>query len=389
MTVRSGLDALDAPMVQGKRLGLVTNQTGVDCNLRRSAEVITALGGKIAAIFGPEHGYYGLEQDALPVTGQEFDCFSGAPMYSLYRQHDYELGSVTDPFAPPSGSLEGLDALIFDIQDVGTRYYTYPTTLGILMEQVALPLLVIDRPNPLSGAIVEGPLLEEQFSSFVGRYPLPVRHGLTIGEWAFLVNALYLKSKAQLALVRMKGWQRGMLFADTGLPWVMPSPNLPTPDTALLYPGTCLLEGINVSTGRGTTRPFEIFGAPWVDPLLLARELNSRNLAGLYFRETYFKPTFDRFAGQVCGGVQAHLTKSNAFVQIVRAGLEIIAALLRLYPTYFEWQPAHFDRLIGSEKPRLVLNKSAGDFSALRLLFQEWEEQEQSFIALRRNFLVY
>ncbi|NWJ48075.1 MAG: DUF1343 domain-containing protein [Chloroflexi bacterium] len=389
MTVRSGLDALTAQLVHGKRLGLVTNQTGVDCNLRRSAEVITTLGGKVAAIFGPEHGYYGVEQDALPVEGQEIDRFSGAPVYSLYRQHDYELGNATNPFAPPAGSLEELDALVFDIQDVGTRYYTYPTTLGILMEQVALPLLVIDRPNPLGGEIIEGPLLEEQFSSFVGRYPLSVRHGLTIGEWALLVNTLFLKGKAQLELVRMEGWERGMLFAQTGLPWVMPSPNLPTPDTALLYPGTCLLEGTNVSTGRGTTRPFEIFGAPWVDPLLLARELTSRNLAGLHFRETYFKPTFDRFAGQVCGGVQVHLTENSNILQIVRAGLEIIAALLRLYPNVFEWQPAHFDRLIGSENPRLVLSNSAGDFSALRLLFQEWEEQEQSFIALRRNFLVY
>ncbi len=389
MGVKSGLDALQGALIKGKRLGLVTNQTGIDSRYRRTAEVLLEKGGQVSAIFGPEHGYYGVEQDALPVADMAQDRWSGAQVYSLYRAEDLAQGKEHQAFSPPPGSLNNLDALVFDIQDVGARYYTYPTTLGILLETVDLPIIVIDRPNPLGGVTVEGPGLLPEFSSFVGRYNVPVRHGLTIGELAQLINNLYLKGKAQIEVVRLEGWQREMHFADTALPWVLPSPNLPTLETARLYPGTCLLEGTNLSVGRGTTRPFEFFGAPWIDPVRLAQELNQRQLPGLYFRETYFKPAFDRFVGEVCGGVQAHITTKPGPDQIVRSGLEIIAAVLRLYHDYFEWLPAHFDRLIGSAIPRHTLVKAEGAYEALGPLFEEWRAQEKQFQTLRQDFLFY
>jgi uncharacterized protein YbbC (DUF1343 family) len=388
MTVSSGLDAFPAELVKGRRVGVVTNQTGINRKFVPVAEVVRNAGGTVAAIFGPEHGYYGVEQDALPVADASRDATTGAPVYSLYREHDYGLGDTTEFFGPPPGSLNGLDALVFDIQDVGCRYYTYPTTLGILLEQVALPVIVIDRPNPLGGAVVEGPLLEAQFRSFVGRYPLPVQHGLTIGELALYINKQILNGKAQVQVAKMQGWQRQMQFEETGLPWVMPSPNLPTPETARLYPGTCLLEGTNLSTGRGTTRPFELFGAPWIDPDKLATTLNSYQLPGLFFRATWFKPTFDRFAGEVCGGVQVHLVEPAKFREIVRGGVKMIAALLQLYPEKFEFFASHFDRLLGSQEPRLLL--AGGSNSAtLEKLFQGWAEQETTFYSQRADFLLY
>jgi uncharacterized protein YbbC (DUF1343 family) len=367
----------------------VTNQTGIDNRYHRTAEVLQEKGGQVSAIFGPEHGYYGVEQDALPVADIAQDRWSGVPVYSLYRAEDLALGKEHLAFSPPPGSLDNLDALVFDIQDVGVRYYTYPTTLGILMETVNLPIIIIDRPNPIDGVTVEGPGLQSEFSSFVGRYNVPVRHGLTIGELAQLINNLYLKGKAQIEVVRLEGWRREMLFEDTALPWVLPSPNLPTLETARLYPGTCLLEGTNLSVGRGTTRPFEFFGAPWINPTRLAQELNRRQLPGLYFRETYFKPAFDRFVGEVCGGVQAHITTKPGPDQIVRSGLEIIAAVLRLYPDYFNWLPVHFDRLIGSVPPRQILVLAEGDYAALDPLFDEWHAQEEQFHNLRQDYLLY
>ena len=351
MTVLSGLDRLPAELVRGMRVGVITNPTGVDRAFRRTADVLTERGAQVVALFGPEHGYHGVEQAGVPVAGGARDPATGLPIYSLYQVRDGDA----HVFGPPPGSLDGLDALVFDIQDVGARYYTYPSTLGILMESVPLPFIVIDRPNPIGGVHIEGPILDLAYRSFVGRYPVPVRHGLTLGELATLVNRQFLGGKADLTVAPMEGWGREMQFEETGLPWVPPSPNIPTTETALLYPGTCLIEGTNLSLGRGTTRPFEVIGAPWVDPSALVDTLRGLALPGLAFRETYFKPAFDRFAGEVCGGVQIHITEEGhrtGLPGIVRSGLHIVAAVLRLYPAAFAWLPAHFDRLIGSDGPR-------------------------------------
>jgi len=385
--VRSGLDRAARSLFAGRRIGLVTNPTGVNRALQPTAVALTAVGATVAAIFGPEHGYTGVA-DAGEWVEDACDPATGAPVYSLYR-----TGADGAPvYAPPPGSLDGLDALVFDIQDVGARYYTYPTTLGLLLEQSSVPIIVLDRPNPLGGLEVEGPTLAPDVVSFVGRYPTPVRHGLTLGEWATWVNDGVPGGRAKLAVVEMEGWRREMRWGQTGLPWVPPSPNLPTPDAALVYPGTCLAEGTNLSCGRGTTRPFELVGAPWLDPTAFAAALNALDLPGLRFRPTYFRPLADRFVGDVCGGVQLYPTRMGARRLLpgsVRAGLAIIAVALRLGGEHFAWLPAHFDRLIGSDAPRLLLNTSGGDPAALPPLFAQWEADEAAFRAARAPYLRY
>jgi len=399
--VSTGLDNFKAGKLAGQKIGLVTNQTGLNRHYQRTAQVLTAAGVQVAALFGPEHGYYGVEQDAIALQETERDRWSGVPVYSLYRHKDDERAGDSNPFGPPPGSLDGLDGLVFDIQDVGVRYYTYPTTLGILLEQADLPIYVIDRPNPIGGTIIEGPNLEPEFSSFVGRYPqIPVRHGLTLGELALFINRYLLNGRAKLEVLKLDGWQRDMTWEETGLPWLATSPNLPTLTTVRLYPGTCLIEGTNLSIGRGTAQPFELIGAPWLTrPDRLAQELNRLARPGLYFRDTFFKPSYDRFAGQVCGGVQVHLQpedgqpeQKNGPAQIVRSGLHLVATLLKLYPENFGWLPAHFDRLIGSDKPRLHLTTLAlGSEGQTRLeeLFEEWAIQEAHFTAQRQDILLY
>jgi uncharacterized protein YbbC (DUF1343 family) len=390
MMVLSGLDRLPAEMVRGKRVGVVTNPTGVDRAFRRTADVLTERGARVEALFGPEHGYHGVEQAGVPVAGGggSRDPATGLPVYSLYQERDGDA----HVFGSPVGSLDGLDALVFDIQDVGARYYTYASTLGILMESAPLPIIIIDRPNPIGGVYVEGPTLDPTYRSFVGRYQVSVRYGLTLGELATLINDRFLAGKADLTVAPMEGWRREMRFDETGLPWVPPSPNIPTTETALLYPGACLIEGTNLSLGRGTTRPFEVVGAPWVDPSTLAGALRGLALPGLAFRETYFKPAFDRFAGEVCGGVQVHITsegRRTGLPGIVRSGLRIVAAALRSYPAAFAWLPAHFDRLIGSDEPRRLLTATDGDPAALPALFARWERDEAAFDRLRRDMLIY
>jgi uncharacterized protein YbbC (DUF1343 family) len=350
--------------------------------------VLAACGARVVALFGPEHGYHGVEQAGVPLAGGERDPATGLPIFSLYRVMDGEA----HVFGPPLGSMDGLDLLVFDIQDAGARYYTYPSTLGILMEQVALPILIIDRPNPIGGTRVEGPTLDPAFASFVGRYPVPVRHGLTLGELATLINAEFLGGKAAITVMRMAGWERGMLWQETGLPWVPPSPNIPTPQTALLYPGTCLFEGTNLSVGRGTTRPFEVIGAPWIEPEPLAAALRALDLPGLAFRPTYFKPAFERFAGEVCGGVQVHLTTEGRRLgapEIVRSGLAMVATCARRHPGQFAWLPQLFDRLIGSGRPRARIMESGGDPTALSPLVAAWEADAAAFRTVRARLLLY
>jgi uncharacterized protein YbbC (DUF1343 family) len=384
-----GLDALhdDPACVRGRRVGVVTNHTGLDSLFQPTAAVLAAAGAQIAALFGPEHGYDGLTQDALFVdhATRRVPGVGEVPVYSLYRSDD--------DFGLPPGAVAGLDLLVFDMQDVGSRYYTYLSTLGVVLEagvETGLPLLVLDRPNPLGGT-VEGPGLDADCRSFVGRYDIPVRHGLTLGEAARYINQQYLGGQATVTVLRAPGWHRDLLFPATGLPWIAPSPNIPTFDTALVYPGTCLFEGTTLSEGRGTTRPFELVGAPWIDPDGYAATLNGRGLPGVRFRPARFIPTFSRYANQVCGGVQVHATDVQA-IRPVALGLHMIVAAKQLYPEQPLWREPpgpeglyHFDRLIGSRqvRPRIEQGAPAAD------LMGEWPETEQAFRQRSAGCLLY
>jgi uncharacterized protein YbbC (DUF1343 family) len=387
--MNSGLDALrERPeMVRGRRVGVVTNHTGIAADFRPTAEVLADLGARVVALFGPEHGYDGIMQDALPIghATREVRGAGPVPIYSLY-QSDGDFGI-------PAGALDGIDLLVFDMQDVGARYYTYPSTLGVVMEAVVasgIPVLVLDRPNPLGGT-VEGPGLDPDCRSFVGWWPVPVRHGLTLGELARYANATRLGGRVALDVVPATGWRRDMLFPATGLTWVAPSPNIPAFDTALVYPGTCLLEGTNMAEGRGTTRPFELVGAPWIDGEAFAAYLNDLDLPGARFRATRFLPAYDRHAGQVCGGVQIHVTDAAA-LRPVTLGLHIVVAARRLYPEAFAWREPgrpgglyHFDRLIGSRavRPAIDAGATVADLTA------GWGDTERAFAQARAPWLLY
>ena len=353
MSVKCGAEVLlteRLDLIGGKRVGLVTNPTAVLPNLTHVLEVFVEHPDiELWALFGPEHGLYGAAVDATAVESG-LDPHTGLPAYSLYGEQ----------IKPTLEQLAGLDLLAFDIQDVGARFYTYATTMSYCLEaaaQARLPILVLDRPNPINGVSVEGPVLEAEFSSFVGRYPLPIRHGMTMGELAQLLNEAF-HIGAALTVVPMQSWRREMWFDDAGLPWITPSPDLPTLDTATVYPGTCLVEGTNLSEGRGTTRPFEWIGAPWIDERELAQALNGLNLAGIRFRPVSFTPTASKYAGQLCNGVQLHVLDRERFCPVA-AGLHLLKAVRDLYPQHFAWRPPGepggiwpFDLLVGTDRVR-------------------------------------
>jgi len=362
------------------RVGLITNQTGVTSDLTSTVDALhRSPDVDLRALFGPEHGARGDLQDALPAE-HHIDASTGLPVHSLYG----------DSLRPTPEMLEGLDSLVFDIQDVGCRFYTYPSTMAYAMEAAAengLSFIVLDRPDPINGVAVEGNLLRPGFSSFVGFHPVPIRHGMTIGELASLINE---EIGADLSVVEMRGWSRGMYFDETGLPWVQPSPNIPTLDTATVYPGTCLFEGVNVSEGRGTTRPFEYVGAPWIDGGRWAEELNSLGLSGVRFRACSFIPTFDKYVGERCGGVQVHVTDRGR-LRPVEAGLHMLQTLLSLHEDELGWlQPEagglmHFDMLAGTDALReeLIAGRPVGE------IVGGWGEELEGFMELRRGHLLY
>ncbi|MBB6343618.1 uncharacterized protein YbbC (DUF1343 family) [Nonomuraea muscovyensis] len=337
--VRTGAERLaaDPALAGGGRLGLITNPTGVLPDLTPTADALLAAGTPLTALFGPEHGLRGTAQ----ADGSEPDTTdprTGLPVHDTHKRSGAELDEVV--------ARSRVDMLVFDIADVGTRFYTYVWTMYDLMASAArlgLRFVVLDRPNPLGGTITEGPELDPAFASFVGRFPLPVRHGRTAGELALLFGF-----DLDLRVVEMRGWRRGMDFAATGLPWVMPSVNLPTPDTALVYPGTGLFEGTTFSEGRGTTRPFELVGAPYVDERF-APALNGLGLPGVRFRETWFTPTFHKHAGTAVRGVQVHVHDRTAFRPVL-TGVSMLYVARTLYPEDFTWWgPEGFeDHLWGS-----------------------------------------
>lgn len=370
MTTRLGVDTLlDNPVrLEGRQIGVITNPTGYTGDLRASTvDALAAVPGvRIAALFGPEHGVRGDTQDALRID-HAVDAVTGAPVYSLYGE----------TLKPKPEWLEGIDLLVYDIQDVGCRYYTYLNTLAFMMEEAAargIELLVLDRPNPINGLDVEGPLLQPGVSSFVGMFPVPVRYGLTIGEFARYLRDVYYPS-ARLSVSPMTGWRRHFFMEDTGLPWMAPSPNVPTPDCAAVYPGMCLIEGTPLSEGRGTTHPFEWIGAPWVDAAALARELNHRNLPGARFRPCYFEPLYGKHLGARCAGIQIHVT-DRARLRPFLTGLHVVDALMALHPGLFEFLPTswegpqpHFDLLTGDPRIREGLLARA-PIAELEALFQ-------------------
>jgi uncharacterized protein YbbC (DUF1343 family) len=389
--VRTGLEALAArgwAPLRGRRVGLVCHPASVDGRLRHAADLLAeAPGVELAALFGPEHGLLGQAQDLIGV-GDGHDPGSGLRAYSLY-------GDSPASLRPTAEQLRGLDALVIDLQDVGSRYYTFQATMLLCQEAAAahgLTAVVLDRPNPLGGVALEGPTLRPGYESFVGLHPLPTRHGLTIGELA----RLYQKERrlaGDLEVIPCEGWRREMDFDQTGLPWVLPSPNMPTVDTAFVYSGQCLLEGTNLSEGRGTTRPFELCGAPWVEPRRLVARLQGEELPGVVFRPAWFQPTFHKFAGQMCGGAQLHVTDRHAF-RPVRTGVALLAALRELSGEHFRWrtEPYEFvadrpaiDLLLGSDRERRGLEAGvpAGE------LARAWEAEEAAFCERRREYLLY
>jgi uncharacterized protein YbbC (DUF1343 family) len=316
------------------RAGLVAHPASVLPDLRHSVDVLRDAGYDLVALFGPQHGARGEKQDNMVESAFYRDPVTGLPVHSLY-------GEVRKPTPE---MLQGLDVLIFDLQDVGVRVYTFVWTMTLAMEACAeagVQFVVLDRPNPVGCKVREGPVLRPEFASFVGLHPVPLRHGLTAGELARWVN-VEGGIGCDLEVVPCDGLERGMRWRDTGLPWVMPSPNLPTPDSCDVYPGMVLLEGTNLSEGRGTTRPFELFGAPWIDPHALAERLEGRLGPGVRLRPCHFEPTFQKHAATLCGGGQLHVSDPGVF-RPVRAAVEIIQAARTLAPDGFGWREPPYE----------------------------------------------
>jgi len=352
MTVRTGLEILidDPRPIAGKRIGLVTNHAAVTSDLRHAVRLLNAnRGWTLAALFGPEHGLWGDAQDMAHVE-HATDAETGLVVHSLY-------GATEKDLEPRPEALDGLDALVIDLPDIGSRYYTFVYTMALCMRAAAtrgIEVVVLDRPNPIGGVQLEGNIREEQYSSFVGMYPLPVRHAMTAGElarWFQRVDGIDCK----LTVVAMEGWRRSMWFDETNLFWILPSPNMPTVQTAKVYPGMCLVEGTNLSEGRGTTHPFELFGAPWLDAFRLADRLNALELPGARFRPHYFKPTFQKHAGEVCGGVELHVTNRATF-EPFRTGLWCVKVARDMNPERFDWRRETYEYV----SDRLAIDLLAG-----------------------------
>lgn len=386
--VKTGCDTISTDScrrLKGKRVGLLVNPASVTRRFQSTTDVLVSNGIRLERLFGPQHGLRGNTQANMI----EWEGFThpalGIPVYSLYGEHR----------APSRQMLDGLECVVIDLPDVGARPYTYLWTSLLMMRECAksgIEVVVLDRPNPIGGAAVEGMLLVEEYQSFVGLFPLPMRHGLTIGEALAMMNAQGAIG-CELHTVKMEGWNRAMLFDDTTLPWVLPSPNMPTPDTALVYPGTVLLEGTNISEGRGTTKPFEIIGAPWIEPHAFAAEVTSHGLRGVSFRPLQFSPAWDKYAHELCGGIQVHVTDRKRF-QPVRCGAAIIAAAKRLSPDSFRWKEPPYEYEF--ELPPIdvisgnpTLRETIDSGSDLSSLFEAWEQDEKRFRAERKPFLLY
>jgi len=390
MTVRPGLEVLldDPKPILGKKIGLVTNQSAITRDLRHAVRLLhNGRGWKLTALFGPEHGIWGEQQDMAHVEHSK-DPLTGIEVHSLY-------GKSKEDLTPSKNALKNLEALVIDLQDIGSRYYTFIYTMALCMRAAAplgVPVIVLDRPNPIDGIHLEGNIREEKYSSFVGMFPLPTRHGMTAGELARYFNAKF-NLQCDLTVIPMQGWRRSMWWGDTGIPWIIPSPNMPTVFTAAVYPGMCLIEGTNLSEGRGTTHPFEFFGAPWLEPFKLADSLNALALPGVRFRPHYFQPTFQKHAGAVCGGVELHVTDRVSF-EPYRTGLWCVKVARDFNPEKFDWrrEPYEFvsdrlaiDLLAGSDSYRKTIEAGGSPDEWIR----SWEDTLTEFAKSRSEFLLY
>ena len=373
--VQTGIDVLrdeNFTPLSGMRIGLITNHSGIDSSGRRTIDLFyNAEGLTLAAVFSPEHGLYGNADERIPSSE---DTVMRLPVYSLYGE----------TLRPTEKMLDGLDALVFDIQDAGARFYTYITTMGYAMEAAAnkgIPFYVLDRPNPITCSIVQGPVMDRDMKSFTGYFPLPIRHGMTVGEMAEMFNDEY-KINAALHVIKMQGYMRTDWFDDTGLTWVNPSPNLRSATEAVLYPGVAMAEGANVSVGRGTDTPFELLGAPWINAERLSAYLKKRNIPGVDFTTFEFTPAGDRYKNQLCHGVKVILTDRDA-LDSAALGIEIISALYKLYPKDFQ-----IDKTLGLIGSRKVL-KEIKDGDDPQSIIQNWQGPLADFLNIRKRYLLY
>jgi uncharacterized protein YbbC (DUF1343 family) len=382
--VASGLDHLvqNPSLAPSGRIGLITNHSAVTAGLAPGVDALRGAGLNIAALFGPEHGVRGDVAAGQHVESGS-DPRTGLPVHSLYGPNK----------KPSPEMMEGIDAFIFDMQDVGARFYTFLSTLGLCMEAAGergIPILVLDRPNPLGGEVVEGPVVKAGFESFVGFRAFPIRYGLTVGELAQCFRD-HFGIACDLSIGRLSGWKRKMEWEATGLPWVMPSPNMPVPETVRVFPGTCFIEGTNLSEGRGTSKPFETFGAPYIDADDLADALNALELPGAQWRPLHFIPTFSKHNGEACHGCQLHVTDPAAF-RPVTAGVHLLSVLKRLYRDEFDWLPPfnegrpHFiDLLAGTDALRIGIEDGVPAPEILRA----WDEDREAFEPARNRAMIY
>ena len=390
----SGIDHLLAhpeKYLTGKTVGLIVNHTSLAGDGKHSIEHFKSHSSfTLHSLFAPEHGLYGTAQDMIHID-DEIDLLSGLKIKSLYGKNETSL-------APDLSLLVGIDNLVFDIQDVGARYYTFIYTMANCMticKEAGIRMVVCDRPNPINGTSVEGNLVGETWRSFVGQYPLPNRHGMTVGELAYLFND-HFNINCDLKVVRMTGWSREMWYDQTGMVWTPPSPNIPNLATATVYPGMCMIEGTMLSEGRGTTLPFEQIGAPFIDPYkLVARlEKDSKLLPGILFRPKYFKPMFQKHAGEVCAGLQFHVTDREKFKPLLTT-LVLLRAIAEIYSKQLQWRTEPYeyvndrlaiDLLYGNEKLRETIFDANFSLTALE---NSWQEELASFLQHRKQYLVY
>jgi uncharacterized protein YbbC (DUF1343 family) len=372
--------------LKGLRVGVLANPASIDHDFRHVADRLAASSDcRLAAIFGPQHGFQSDLQDNMIESPHTKDAWRNVPVFSLY----------SETREPTPEMLDLIDVLVVDIQDVGARIYTFIYTMANSLRAAArkgLPVIVCDRPNPIGGMAIEGPMLEKGYESFVGQFPIPMRHGMTVAELARLFNERH-GIGAELEVVPMEGWSRDMYWDETGLPWVMPSPNMPTLDTAIVYPGTVLFEGTMLSEGRGTTRPFELIGAPWLDGELLAERMNRAALSGVHFRPATFEPTFQKHAKATCGGCQIHVTSRQAF-ESVQAGVSLMRECYGLAPDRFKWRDPPYEY----EHDKMPIDILAGSPTLRQQIEQQvpladiaasWHPGETDFAEARRPYLLY
>ncbi|MDQ1636964.1 MAG: hypothetical protein QOF62_303 [Pyrinomonadaceae bacterium] len=387
--IRLGVERLlegDAQLVKGARLGLVCNQASVDHRLHHVADILKEHPSvDLRALFGPQHGIRGDVQDNMVETEHATDRETGLPIYSLY----------SETREPTENMMRELDVLVFDMQDVGCRIYTFAYTMANCMlaaRKFGKKVIVCDRPDPINGRDVAGNVLEKGHESFVGQYSIPTRHGMTLGELAKMFNE-HFEIQCELEVVRMDGWDRNCWHDETDAPWVMPSPNMPTIDTATVFPGTVHFEGTQLSEGRGTTRPFELVGAPYIVSEDFAAELNKANLPGVYFRSCIFRPTFQKHGGASCEGVQLHVIDRNNFEPVI-TGLTMVKVAQDLYSDQFRWkEPPYeyvfdrnpFDVIAGTTKVREGFEQG----TTIAELQKSWEPELGEFKKLREQFLLY